>query len=66
MEDMQRYWYCIAFDGNLYILGYHGDFEAAEETAEDMGLEPVWLFDQTTADEWRETLTSVKTQFSED
>jgi len=66
MEDIKRFWYCIAFDGNLYIIGDHGDFEAAEETAEDMGLEAVWLFDQTTADEWRETLNSVKAQFSEE
>jgi hypothetical protein len=65
MEDVNRYWYCIACDGKLYILGDHGDFESAEEKAEDMGLEAVWLFDQTTADEWRETLTSVKAQFSE-
>jgi hypothetical protein len=66
MKDANRYWYCLAADGNLYILGDHGDFEAADDAADEMGLEAVWLFDQTTADEWWETLKSVKAQFSEE
>ena len=52
-----RDYYCLADDGELWILGDHGDFEAAEATAIDMGLNPIWILDSITADQWRDTLT---------
>ena len=52
-----RDYYCLADDGALWILGDHGDFEAAKATAIDMGLNPIWILDSITADQWRDTLT---------
>jgi 2-hydroxychromene-2-carboxylate isomerase len=56
MEDISRYWYCIDDDNRLYVLGDIGDAETARETADDLGLAAVAVFDQQTADEWREIL----------
>lgn len=53
-----RNYYCLADDGELWILGEHRDFEAAETTAVIvMGLNPIWILDSRTADRWRATLT---------
>jgi hypothetical protein len=55
MKDSEMY-YCLCSHGELWILGYHGDYEAANDTAESMGLEVVWLFGEETAKQWRNTL----------
>lgn len=49
-------WFCICAKGDLYLLGNHGDFEAASDTAESLHLDPIWIFDETTAIEWRAKL----------
>lgn len=61
MKDSEMY-FCLASDGLLYILGNHGDFEAAEDTARDMGLEVIWLLDEQTARSWRDTLTDTEAE----
>lgn len=61
MKDSEMY-FCLASDGLLYILGNHGDFEAAEDTAQSMGLEVIWLIDEQTARSWRNTLTDTEAQ----
>ena len=46
-------YYALQSNGDLFILGDHGDIESAEETAQDVGLEVVWLADQETIEQWR-------------
>ena len=55
MNDCSMY-YCLASDGLLWVLGNHGDIEAADDTAKSMGLEAVWILDEKTAESWRNTL----------
>ena len=39
-------YFALNNDGLLYNLGDHGDFEAANCTAQDMQLDPVWLINE--------------------
>jgi hypothetical protein len=55
VNDCSMY-YCLASDGLLWVLGNHGDIEAADDTAKSMGLEAVWILDEKTAESWRNTL----------
>ena len=48
--------YCVSMDGDLYALGNHGDWEAAEDTAQNLGLSPVWVFGEETFSNWRNFL----------
>jgi hypothetical protein len=57
MNDSEMY-FCLASDGLVYILGNHGDFEAAEDTATGLGLDVIWMFGEETARSWRDTLIS--------
>ena len=50
--------YCLASDGLLWVLGNHGDWEAAEDTAHSIGLEPIWVFGEQAANQWRAVLTN--------
>ncbi len=45
-------YFALNEDGLLYDLGDHGDWEAANYTAEDMKLNAIWLFDADTAENW--------------
>jgi hypothetical protein len=45
-------YFALNEDGLLYNLGDHGDWEAAEATAEDLKINPIWLFDEHTATSW--------------
>lgn len=56
-ESKDRFFYCLAADGQLWVLGDHGDIDAAEDTAASMGLEAVWIFDNEAAQQWRNTLS---------
>ena len=48
-------------DGLLYNLGDHGDWEAADETAHDMMLDPIWTLDEYEALNWADFIqTSIK------
>jgi hypothetical protein len=49
-------YYCLASDGLLYALGNHGDYEAANDTAESLGLDVIWMFGEATRDSWRDSL----------
>lgn len=49
-------WFALADDGCLYCLADCGDIDAAEESAEDLGINAVWLIDPKTAAEWRDLL----------
>ncbi len=39
-------YFALNNDGLLYNLGDHGDFEAADCTAQDMQLDAVWLINE--------------------
>ena len=61
--DSEMY-FCLATDGLIYILGDHGDSEAASGTAESLGLDVVWLFGESSANSWRDTLNSAESKLS--
>lgn len=54
-DDTDEY-FCIGADGRLWILGNHGDYEAAEDTAKSLEVEVVWMFGKQTAIDWRDSL----------
>jgi len=49
-------WFALADDGELHNLCDCGDFEAAEESAKDMGINPIWTFDEFIAINWLNTI----------
>ena len=53
-------WYCLADDGLLWILGEHDSFDSADDTAEKMGLNIIWLIDPDGAQSWKELLTGTE------
>lgn len=55
MNDTDNF-FCLATDGLIWFLGNHGDFEAASETADSLGLEAVWVFGEESARNWLATL----------
>jgi hypothetical protein len=50
-------YFCLASDGLIYNLGDHGDYEAADATAESLGLEVIWMLGEDTARSWMDTLS---------
>ena len=47
-------WFCLNENGQLYFLGVFGSFDHAET----MGLAPVWILDQQTANQWFSVLSA--------
>lgn len=39
-------------DGLLCNLGDHGDFDAADETANDLKIDAIWILDEFEAQNW--------------
>ena len=58
MNDSGEMYFCIDWTGEMWILGNHGDYEAANDTAESLGIDVLWLIDETTAHNWRNILNS--------
>ena len=58
-------YFCVDCNGELFILGNHGDWEAAEDTARSMGLSPIITFGEQTAKQWRNTLTNTEAQLED-
>lgn len=56
-EDTDNYFCVDADTGDIFFLGNHGDFEAAEDTAKSLGLNSVWTFGEETARAWNHQLT---------
>lgn len=54
-REWQDY-FCIGDDGQLWILGNHGDHEAAEDTAASLSINVVWLFGEQSAKDWQDQL----------
>lgn len=49
LQDDHGLWFALDNDGTLYNLGDHGDYDAAMDTADSLGLDAVWLFDEQDA-----------------
>jgi hypothetical protein len=45
-------YFALNSDGLIYNLGDHGDWEAAEETARDLRIDPIWTIDEHEALNW--------------
>jgi hypothetical protein len=58
-ECWGRQWFALLVSGDLVPLGDHGDFDAADATAQSLGLETVWLADAETVTRWREIIDQV-------
>jgi len=56
MKTHETY-FCLASDGLIYNLGDHGDYEAADATAESLNLEVIWMLGEDTARSWMDTLS---------
>lgn len=62
-ENKDRQWFALdAETGLVYALGDCGDFEAAEEVALDIDIQPVWIADAETARQW---MRSIAARFEE-
>jgi hypothetical protein len=54
-------YFALNHDGLAYNLGDHGDWEAAEETARDLRIDPIWTLNEDEALNWAEfILTEIK------
>lgn len=52
-ESKDRQWFALdAGAGLVYALGDCGDFEAAENVAQDLDIDAVWIADADTARQW--------------
>ena len=58
-EIWERQWFALLVTGDLFPLGDHGDYEAADATARNLGCEFVWLADAETVTQWREVIDQV-------
>ena len=62
MEEFNRMWFALCSDGALAILGDHGDYNAADATADYLGLDVIWLVCGDDAAQWADTINSKKSQ----
>lgn len=49
-------YFALGADGLLWILGNHGDYDAAEETAESLGIDVIWLLGEESARQFKSIL----------
>ena len=52
MQETNRQWFALGIDGKVYAMGDCGDMDAADEVADNMGVEVVWMADYDTAMQW--------------
>ena len=55
-ESKDRQWFALSSSGFLWPLGDCGDFDAAEEIANDLELDVIWIVDSDTARQWLNTI----------
>ena len=58
-ENKDRQWFALSSSGDLLSLGDCGDFDAAEEIANDLEIETIWIADAETARQWQDTIAKV-------
>jgi len=59
-ERWERQWFALHADHCLHRLGDHGDKEAAQDTAFDLGLGECIIIDADEAAQWEAVITHVK------
>ena len=59
-ENIERQWFALSSSGNLWALGDCGDYDAAEEIANDLEIDVLWLADYETAKQWHDTITTTQ------
>lgn len=62
IKGLKMIYFALASDGLFYNLGDHGDFEAANDTAENLKIETIWLFGE---DEAINAANFIQTQIEE-
>ena len=62
-ESKDRQWFALSSSGNLWALGDCGDFDAAEEIANDLEIDAVWIADAETAMQWMNTVKVTMDKF---
>lgn len=45
-------YFALSSDGDLCNLGNHGDWESAENTATDLLINQIWVFNEIQAKSW--------------
>ena len=55
-ESKDRQWFALSSSGNLWALGDCGDFDVAEEIANDQEIDVVWIADADTATQRMNTI----------
>jgi hypothetical protein len=58
-ETLERQYFALDISGQLTRLGDCGDYEAADEVANDLGLDTVWIVDYYTAMQWLDCIESI-------
>jgi hypothetical protein len=56
-ESKDRQWFALSSSGWLWPLGDCGDFDAAEEIANDLELDVIWIVDANEARQWVDTIS---------
>jgi len=57
-QKPERQWFALHDDRTMSALGDCGDYLAANEIAQDMGLDPMWIVDPEMAKQWVDTFKS--------
>jgi len=55
-ESKDRQWFALSCLGNLHPLGDCGDFDVAEEIANDLDIDAIWIADAETVMQWANTI----------
>ena len=53
--EMEKF-FCLSSDGLIYFLGKFNDYESADQETNKRKLDCIWLFGETTAHSWADTL----------
>ena len=59
-ETKERQWFALSSSGNLWALCDCGDYDAAEEIANDLEIDVIWLADYETAKQWHDIITATQ------
>ena len=51
-ESPDRQWFALSFDGALISLGDCGDYQVADELAQALEIDAMWLIDPEMAKQW--------------
>ena len=58
-EKLYNTWFALCSNGKLALVGVHEDYESAEEGADNLGLDVIWLVCGDDARQWAYTINQV-------